>query len=381
MIVLMVIPLVLTLEAFPRRRRGLISGLMQVFTSSGGASFMAIYNAKFKGGPLGDFFLVFVISLSIVCILCMLFLKRIPWKGVDESYKLLDQPISREEQDQDDAPQPILERIGFPTFCKLDFQLLLWGYVISTGMKFMFIPNVTSIAASYGYNELGGLLATLGPLFSVGFGALYGIISDWTLQRIPRVAYAAFGTFFQGALLLASIMWGDNKYLYIVTALTLDGDMGVMLGTIPPTVAALFGMKHFARNFGFFLGMQSVFVIGTVQLFGVFYEMAIPDSGDTDCYGLQCFKYSYAVGSLGSFVSAGLMTVLCYRVAKGHTRIKWITCSSTHILECMKFNKNEYQWHFCLTHYGLVTRNGHIDPDQHWNRRWLVTWRHYPKQC
>ena len=317
MMVLLVIPLVLSLEAFPRRHRGLISGMMQMFTSGGGASFMAIYNARFKGGPVGDFFLLFTVSLSIVCILCVLFLTRTPWKGDDESSKLFEQPAFREERQQNNAPQPILERFGCLTFCKAEFQLLLWGYVVSMGMKFMFIPNVTSIATSYGYSDLGGLLVTLGPLFSVSFGALYGIISDCTLQRIPRVAYAAFGSFFQGLLLFASMLWGNNKYLYIVTTLTLDGDIGVMFATIPPTIAALFGMKHFARNFGLLLGIQSVFVLVTDQLFGVFYEMAIPDGGETDCYGLQCYKYSYAVGSLGSFISAVLMTVLCYRITKG----------------------------------------------------------------
>ena len=316
MVVMTVIPVVMALEAFPRRHRGLISGVMQMFSSSGGATFMAIYNAQFKGRPLGDFFLVFTFSLSIVCILCMLFLKRTPWKGDDESNKLVEKHTFGEEGKQDDAQQTVLEKIGFPTFCKTDFQLLLWGFIFTMGMKFMFIPNVTSIGASYGYNELAGVLATLGPLFSVGFGALYGIISDSTLQRIPRVAYAAFGSFFQGALLLASIMWGDNKYLYIVTALTLDGDMGVVAVTIPPTIAGLFGMKHFARNLGVFLAIQSLFVLGIIQLFGVFYDMAIPDGGRTDCYGLQCYKYSYTVGGLGSFISAGLLIALCYRIVK-----------------------------------------------------------------
>ena len=311
MVVVTVIPLVVSLEAFPRRRRGFISGLMQVFSSSGGASFMAIYNAKFKGGPLGDFFLLFVISLSIVCILCILFLKRIPWKSDDESYQLLEQ-----EEKQDEKSEPNLDMVGFSTFCKTDFQLLLWGFIVTMGMKFTFTPNVTSIAASYGYYELGGLLATLGPLFAVVFGTLYGIISDCTMQRIPRVAYAAFGSFFQGILLFASMMWGNNKYLYIVTFLTLDGDLGVVMATIPPTIATLFGMRHFARNFGVFIGLQSVFVLGTVQLFAMFYQMVIPDGGERDCYGLQCYKYSYALGGLGSFISAGLLTVLCYRIAK-----------------------------------------------------------------
>ena len=314
MVVVTVIPLVLSLEAFPRRHRGLISGMMQMFSSAGAASFMAIYNAKFKGSPLGNFFMVYIISLSIVCILCILFLKRTPWNGDDESRKLLEQ--ATEVEKQDDAPESMMVRIGFPTFCKADFQLLLWGYVLSMGIKFTFTPNITPIAASYGYDELGSLLATLGPLFSVGFGALYGIISDRTLQRIPRVAYAAFGTLFQGILLFTSVMWGDNKYLFILTALTLDGDIGVMLSTIPPTVGALFGMKHFARNFGLFIGLHALITLCMAQLFGLFYEMAIPDGGDADCYGVQCYKYSYAFGGLGSFISFGLMTVLCYRIAK-----------------------------------------------------------------
>ena len=328
MLVVIVIPLVLSLEAFPRRHRGLICGIMQMFSSGGGAAFMAIYNAKFKGRPLGDFYLLFSISLSIVCILCMLFLKRTPWKGVDESHQLLEEATTPEEEKQNEASLPILEKIGFPVFCKTDFQLLLWGYIFSMGTAFMFTPNVTSIAASYGHSELGGLLATIGPLFSVGFSALYGIISDCTLQRIPRVVYAASGSFFQGLLLFTSMMWGDRKYLYIVTALTLDGNMGVMMGTIPPTIAALFGMKHFARNYGVFIGLQSVFILGTVQLFAMFYEMAIPDGEERDCYGLQCFRYSYATGGLGSFVSAVLLTVLCYRIKmQPQKQITWKTRS------------------------------------------------------
>ena len=310
------LPLSVCLCNFPARYRGRVSGLLYMFSYVGISSAVSVYSAFFNGGPIGNYFLMLTIAGSLVNALCLWLLRPVPVDLEEDTETECLIPKTGLFVDKSEESDSLADKIGWTHFRKLEFQLLMWGFLLSGSIKLMYLPNITIMAKAYGCMDMGDLLAMIGPICAMAAAAAVGPLSDCTRNILPRSTYLVLGAISQTIIFLVSYFYGNNIYVFTTTTVLVYIDLGILFSTTINVIGEYFGMRHFARNWGLLTMLSALLALLTCAIFAIFYEVAILQQLITQCYGLKCFKNTYMFSHICCLIPAILFTILCYKDKK-----------------------------------------------------------------
>jgi len=191
-----------------------------------------------------------------------------------------------------------------------DFYILAVAFLVGSGSGLMFINNVTQIAQSKTYALADTEYLRIKNTLIVLFGAsnLYGrvvigAVSDRLGGKQNRALLLAVCIACMGIshFIMSMMEESDIDSLYPCTLL-----VGLFFGCVfslcASLVADLFGTKYFAGNYGAADIAPSLgsLLFSTLLAGKVYDTYALPDgeSGNSTCYGSDCFKLSFVVMGL-----------------------------------------------------------------------------------
>jgi len=184
----------------------------------------------------------------------------------------------------------------------LDFQLMLWPFIILTALQMMFVQNLTIVLESFHQEAYMIVFPFLTPILGTIAKPLIGMVSDLTVQRIPRTLYIMVGSLISVVLwLLSAFLIGQISVIVIATTLC-DIAAYFVYSLGPALVIERFGLGSFARNWGFIMGGFSVMTALLLTIFGAVYD-GHSGSSSSACYGTDCFYTTFLVSTGVSVVA------------------------------------------------------------------------------
>nr|KAG5708915.1 hypothetical protein BaRGS_009324 [Batillaria attramentaria] len=316
---------------FSDRHRGKVIGLLDAFFSAGPAVMALAYGSFFVKGHVHDeenqdlrgFYLTSAIAFIVINFLGIIFLGRYG-EGEIVSTQTFDSTNTLVTNAADSNPQPEKKKrinpdasdedvTGKKLFCQFDFQYLLWAYILCASLQLTFQMNITTFLKSSHLEEHSTLFTTLTFVSGTIAKFVIGFLSDVIVERVPRVVVILVTTLFQTGVLVLCIFKGDT-YFVLMLALWLVGiSNGATWCLTPVMTSEFFGMKFFGRNWGFMMIGVAFVGLAVQKVFGALYDNEIHEPGVTDCYGLHCFRWSFAVMAVLSLCSVLLYVGLLER--------------------------------------------------------------------
>ena len=313
---------------FSSKQQGCVTGLLFSFLFVGPAVYAAIYGACFINGHHNDpqnqnlsgFFLFSAITAFVVYVFAIIFAKEIPYEEpVEDEKAAVDEAVEREAAEEKrelismeipDFPTPP-ELTGFALLRSLNFHLVLWPYILSPTVQLTFVNNMSSYLHSFHLAEYTTVVAVLSPSIGSVANIALGTLSDKTLHRVPRVVYQLIFNILQTLFLLFSIFWMENITLFIVTTISISMAYSAMMSISPSLLIEVSGFQHYGRNVGgMFFGMGvAVFVLQIVV--GALYDRNL--HGTNNCYGRDCFIWSFVISFLLSALAVLLQAIFLYK--------------------------------------------------------------------
>ena len=232
------------------------------------------------------------------------------------------QTLTSGNNQESPEPKPKLspaERYGLDMLYMADFHILILAFLSAASIQLTYIPNLTTFTASYDLTHYNHALTVAGPVCACVWKFLVASISDHTKKYFPRLMYVIVMTFIQLILSLLNIFIGDNNILFILTMILVYMSNGCFWSIIPTVVSEYFGVRHFSRNWGFAVLVNSLLMFISLAAFGAFYNDATQVTNSNNCYGLKCFRNFYILASVMSTISCVLFCWLCLRERKGLT--------------------------------------------------------------
>ena len=345
-------------QNFSGRVRGVIIGLTQSCHMLGPALFGQIYASWFAEGPIGNYFLFVAITCVAMNLFSIWILRPIPaYSGNDgEQVRLLESHTVSFIDDNDSPSSGWMECVGLDLMKIPAFHLISWCFLLPVSLQLVVFTNITTMAASLGFDKLGIMLPIWGPVAAFIIGLTSGFISDLTVKHMSRVFYATVGNSLQTLFFILSIFWGDTPSIFTGLVIVSYINNGFLFATIPTLSSEYFGTHHFMRNWGAetFTSAVLSFILGLVL--GGFYQNAITNGG-TECYGLICFETMFIIGSVLSAFSVllcGMMWHVEHIKARqrGYERTNWMIISKhSHIKVCLKPLHYTLIWSFTNTEW------------------------------
>ncbi|ESO90477.1 hypothetical protein LOTGIDRAFT_164054 [Lottia gigantea] len=304
----------------PARHRGKIVGLLDSAFSAGPALVALIYGVVFVNGHVHDeenqnlqgFYLFSAITFGVVNVLGVIILDvymleepTVKQLKIQDSQ---DTSVTKNEPENSELEESIhndrKDIRGLKMLKMFDFHFLLWPYIMCASLQLMYINNITTYLKSFHHEDKSTLFTVLNPISATFSKLLIGFISDALIDKIPRAGVILFTTCLQTVVLAVCVFYGD---LYPVILLALFG-VGIPNGAtwcLTPTMTSeFFGMKYFGLNWGFMMVGTAFGGLIIQKIFGALYELEIGDPTVTDCYGLKCFRWSYAIAAVWSLCSS-----------------------------------------------------------------------------
>jgi len=323
------IPTTICMNNYSQRHRGLIVGLTGAFWWLGASFFSLIYNKCFKhmDNSVANFFLLLTICVVIANVVSAFLVCPIP-SGDTELAELVEpntestndlHELSTANQDSTEAEnsETWQEKYGFDLLKQPEFHILSWGFwlVGSTGISYQ--SNLTIMSASYGVSRVDSWLTVTCPLIAGISKFIIGFASDKTKScGYDRVIYIIVPSLVQFLLLTISAFHGDAESTFVTTTYVIYVTNALFFVITPTLVSEYFGMKHFARNWGFMFLINALLSFVFLSVFGVLYDQAIEEGTGNDCFGLECTRSFYVVISVFTIFSSVLLIWLCYRGRK-----------------------------------------------------------------
>ncbi|ESP01114.1 hypothetical protein LOTGIDRAFT_172742 [Lottia gigantea] len=288
------------------KHRGKIVGILDAAFSAGPALTALIYGVAFVNGHVHDeqnqnlsgFFLTCLIAFVVVNFLGITLLKI--YVREDESRSLLPNDDDNEEAEDHEVVEDITGRKLLTNF---DFHFILWPLVFCTSLQLMYINNITTYLKSFHYEDKSTLFTVLNPVSATVSKLIAGFSSDFLAIKIPRSAFLLITTTFQTIVLTVCVFWGDSYPILLLAVFGVGIPNGATWCLSPTITSEYFGMKYFGMNWGLMMVGTGVLGVLLQQMFGALYDNAIGIEGITQCYGLKCFRWSYAVAATMSLCS------------------------------------------------------------------------------
>ena len=303
---------------FNPKHRGKFVGTMDGSFSAGPAVLALIYGAFFVNGHVKDeqnqnlrgYFLMLAILCASVGVLGWVLLKQLPFDTGSEYSLLLDTEDNENVISHMTSSHRVPDITGKTLMNRFDFQFLFWTSSMCGGLQLMYQNNITAYLKSFDQESYSTLFTTLNPIAAVVSKFLAGFVSDLLLKKMPRTAILLIYNIVQTIVLILCIFWGDNLVLITATVIVLGMANGAMWCLTPIILSEYFGLKYFGRNWGFFMLGNALSGIALQEAYGWMYDSSIPFSGRTQCYGLKCFRWSFATVAVLSLCSCVFNTGL-----------------------------------------------------------------------
>ena len=292
---------------FNPKHRGKLVGTMDGSFSAGPAILALVYGAFFVNGHVNDeqnqnlkgYFLMLSILCASVGVLGWLLLKQLPF-DTGTQYQLLPES---EDVHAVMSSQSVPDITGKVLLKRFDFHFLFWTSAMCGGLQLMYQNNITAYLKSFDKENYSTLFTTLNPIAAVVSKFFAGFVSDALLKKIPRTAVLLIYNLIQTFVLTLCIFWGNQLALITTAVVVLGMANGAMWCLTPIILSEYFGLKYFGRNWGFFMLGNAVSGLALQEAYGWMYDSSIPFTGRTQCYGLNCFRWSFTTVAVLSLCS------------------------------------------------------------------------------
>ena len=301
-------------------------GTMDGSFSAGPAILALVYGVFFVNGHVNDeqnqnlrgYFLMLTILCASVGVLGWILLKQLPYEIGPEHTTLIDSENVENEVPLIKSPHQVPDITGKALIKRFDFHFLFWTSSMCGGLQLMYQNNITAYLKSFDEEKYSTLFTTLNPIAAVASKFFAGFVSDLLLNKLPRTAILLIYNIIQTLVLILCIFWGDNLVLMTSTVIVLGMANGAMWCLTPIILSEYFGLKYFGRNWGSFMLGNALSGIVLQEAYGWMYDSSIPFEGRTQCYGLQCFKWSFTTVAVLSFCSCILNMGLVEKDIRKH---------------------------------------------------------------
>ncbi|XP_063396248.1 uncharacterized protein LOC134680896 [Mytilus trossulus] len=302
--------LMTNMNNFHPRHRGKVVGILDGCFSAGPAITAFIYGTVFVNGHTSDeqnqdlkgFYLTFAILYFAVGFLGMIFIRSFPTTTDTVNTRLIDH-VDEEDKIADET-LAVNHVTGWTLFKTIDFQFILWSCTFASSLQLMVQSNIGTYLKSFSLDKYTTLFTTINPIAQVGSKVFAGFLSDFLLDRVPRVAVLLTFTIIQTVFLIFCIFF-PNHFAMLLFLVIIVGMANGSLWCLTPTITGEnYGMKYFGRNWGFILFTTGLGGLGIQELYGWTYEMAIPFTSQKDCYGTHCFTWSFTIAAVLSFCAS-----------------------------------------------------------------------------
>ena len=349
---------------FDRKHHGKILGGLNSCFAGSGSIFAAVYYRYFSGDDPSDFrnqnfagfMLLFAIVFGAINLFCVFYLRIVvvdtneqfselkedevnkndPHCGThisqgNDSYQRLDEveselvsnrPIKsgsdygqasnskHEAGNTGDVPRALKQILS-----RLDYQLFIWMFGLSTSVSLTFTVNITIISRSLHLEKYNSYLTITSPIANGINSFFIGFFSDFVILRISRFTIVLFAACISFVSLILVLVLADILWLLILTT-TLAGLCLSTLWSISPAIMGeLFPMENIGRNWGISIMLSALIAFGTNTMYGSMYDGQITETGETHCYGMNCIQGATGV-LIGLNVVAIVFGLFLYAKAK-----------------------------------------------------------------
>ena len=286
---------------FHPKHRGKVVGLLDASFSAGPALVSLLYGVLFKHGhekdeqnqDLKGFYLTSAIAFGAVGLLGTLFLRECPYDGIEKYQELSDDIAVVGEPSV--GPQRDGNLTGFKLLKQVNFHFLFWPYLFCAGLQLTFQTNITAYLKSYDLEQYSTFFTTMNPISGVVSKFIAGFISDKLLAKVPRIAILFAWNIFQTIVLFLCIFFSNNLAFFVIANLAIGMPNGALWCLTPTMLSEFYGMKYFGRNWGTIMFGNAFGGLLFQRVFGWIYDSSIPYTGQTNCYGLHCFTWSFVM--------------------------------------------------------------------------------------
>ena len=315
---------------FPPKHRGKVVGILDASFSAGPALIALIYGVSFTNGHVTDeqnqnlrgFYFMSAICFCVIGLFGMLLLH-------DNPFDIEEIPFNQlQESGNGGKDMNHMEIIregdvtGFKLIKTFNFHFIFWAYIFCAGLQLTFQTNITTYLKSYGFEHYSTLFTTLNPIFGVISKFAAGFLSDAIVHKVPRIVVLFVFNIFQTITMVICIFYSNHLGVLVLAVVGIGMPNGALWCLTPTMLSEFYGMKYFGRNWGMIMFGNAFGGLIFQRVFGWIYDESIGYVGQTVCYGIQCFTWSFtmlAVLSLCAlFFNAGIMEseITLYRRAK-----------------------------------------------------------------
>lgn len=295
---------------FHPKHRGKVVGLLDASFSAGPALISLLYGVCFVHGHVKDeenqdlrgFYIMSAICFGVIGILGVLLLK-------DNPFDIEEVPINAQPE-ADSVSQ--MEKVeitregdvtGFKLIKKFNFHFLFWAFIFCAGLQLTFQTNITAYLKSFNFEHYSTLFTTLNPVFGVISKFFAGFLSDAIVHKVPRITVLFSFNIFQTVVMAVCIFYSKYLGIMVLALIGIGMPNGALWCLTPIMLSEFYGMKYFGRNWGMIMFGNAFGGLLFQRAFGWIYDTSIGFTGQTVCYGIKCFTWSFAMMAVLSFCS------------------------------------------------------------------------------
>ena len=197
------------------------------------------------------------------------------------------------------------------------YHYLIWPVVIMIAFEPVNVGNLTTYLYSFGLEEYQTTLPYVSPGLSFVLKLLVGWMSDLWLHRIHRIWYVLFASCFKIFTYLLGMFLIDRLVVLVLDLVLWDVSVVFVICNMPALIAEEFGAKRFATTWGLSYFATALLVFALENAFGILYDLYTIE-GDTVCYGLMCFAWSFVIG-----IALSIVAVCCNVMYIRERNIEW----------------------------------------------------------
>ncbi|KAK7108420.1 hypothetical protein V1264_016164 [Littorina saxatilis] len=325
-----------TVMNFSGAHRGKVVGVLDACFSGGPALMALIYGEFFIQGhdkdeqnqDLRGFYLLSAIAFAVINMVGVIFLgvyrqpDVITLTNSSSTGALVTEQSAGEKEGTSDVIPDIRDInpdigdedvTGMKLLRNFDFHFLAWSYILCASLQLTFQTNITTFLKSSHDESHNTLLTTLSFASGTVAKFLFGLLSDVLVRRVPRVAIVLFATAVQTAVLTLCVFKGDNFPVILVATLGVGIPNGATWCLTPVMTSEFFGTRYFGRNWGSMMLGVAFVGLAMTKTFGALYDDNIKVRGETDCFGIGCFRWSFVIMAVMSLCSCILYVGLLER--------------------------------------------------------------------
>ncbi|XP_064642001.1 uncharacterized protein LOC135496569 [Lineus longissimus] len=230
--------------------------------------------------------------------------------GLSPDYVLpdLEEPPARPARsvlNEDDEDKSVIDSNILPrsepacvdVILSINFQLLMWTFVLLASATVMFFNNLTTIARAVHMARYSWLLNVTFSLSGIVSRFICSPLSDYLFESIPRVTFLLFCNILS-VVAYFMLMVGTEIFAVLYLSTFLIGmSIAALYTFIPTMLSEQFGIAHFGRHFGIFKIIGAAAQFATQASFGAMYDSQLEISRNVtnsleemDCLGESCIE-------------------------------------------------------------------------------------------